>query len=241
MWRRANITHVFKKGDNSFVKNYFLFRVISSDSEKHQLQTDLNSLVNRSLRNNMFFNPVKTKVMHVTRIIYLHPPIYTMGNAPLGSTSSVQYLGITISSNLTWNSHINAIVSRANRLLGFIRAVAGGASTKAFFTLYKSLVLPILEYGIPCWGANTVSQQQQIERVQRTATRIALKQRRGQMSYEDRLGLLNWLSLSSRRDFLLCSFIFKCLHGLCKCEAITNNVFVDPRHPESINLQSHYV
>ncbi len=55
-----------------------------------------------------------------------------------------------------------------------------------FFTLFKSLVLPILEYYcIPCWGAHTVSQQQQIERGQRTATRIALKQRCGQMSYED--------------------------------------------------------
>ncbi len=76
--------------------------------------------------------------------------IHTMGNVPLGSTFSIQYLVITISSNLTWKSHITAIVSRANHLLGFIRAVAGGASTKAFFTMYNSLVLPILEYGIPC-------------------------------------------------------------------------------------------
>ena len=135
-----------------FADDALLFRVIGFDSDEHRLQTDLNSLASWSLRNNMIFNPVKTKVMHVTCSRNLHPPIYTMGNAPLDSTSSIQYLGITISSNFTWNSHINAIVSRANRLLGFICSVAGGASTKAFFTLYKSLVLPILEYGIPCWA-----------------------------------------------------------------------------------------
>ena len=152
-----------------FADDALLFRVIGFDSDEHRLQTDLNSLASWSLRNNMIFNPVKTKVMHVTCSRNLHPPIYTMGNAPLDSTSSIQYLGITISSNFTWNSHINAIVSRANRLLGFICSVAGGASTKAFFTLNKSLVLPILEYGIPCWGAKMASQQQHLEHPKMTA------------------------------------------------------------------------
>ena len=220
-----------------FADDVLLFRVILSEADEHQLQTDLNSLSDWAFQNRMIFNPSKTKVMHVTRSRNIHTPIYTIDSSPLSSVASVQYLGVTISSDLTWNKHINAIVSRANRLLGFIHSVAGGASTNAFFTLYKSLVLPILEYGIPCWGTHTQSQKQQVERVQRTATRIALKQRRGQMSYEDRLVQLNWLSLSSRRDYLLCSFVYKCLYGICKCESITDSVFVNPRHPQSLTFR----
>ena len=62
-----------------------------------------------------------------------------------------KYLGVTISSNLQWKSHVESVVMKANRLLGFIRVVAGKASTTAIFSLYKSLVLPILKYACPAW------------------------------------------------------------------------------------------
>ena len=118
-----------------FADDVLLFRVILGEADEHQLQTDLNSLSDWAFQNRMTFNPSKTKVMHVTRSRNIHTPIYTIDSSPLSSVASVQYLGVTISSDLTWNKHINAIVSRANRLLGFIRSVAGGTSTNAFFTL----------------------------------------------------------------------------------------------------------
>ena len=150
---------------------------------------------------------------------------------------SFRYLGVTISSDLSWNTHITTITARANRLLGFIRVVARGASTNAIFSLYKSLVLPILEYGVPAWHPTTLTQIKQVERVQRTATRIALKQMRGEMAYADRLKALNWFTLSSRRDYLLCSFSFKCLSGICNCSMLSGNIIVNPRHPDSLTFQ----
>ena len=134
----------------------------------------------------MTFNPSKSKAMHITRKRRFQAPIYRLGDVPLSSAPSFRYLGVEISSNLTWNTHIESIVSRANRLLGFIRVMARGASTNAIFALYKALVLPILEYGLPAWYPTTCAQTQQLERVQRTATRLALKQARGEMSYVDR-------------------------------------------------------
>ena len=57
------------------------------------------------------------------------------------------------------------------------------------------------------------------------------------MTYEDRLDRLNWFSLSSSRRYLLCSFVFKCLYGLCQCETISDNVSVNPRQLELLTFR----
>ena len=178
----------------------------------------------------------KCKILHITRSRNMQFPVYKLNNSCITAVSSYKYLGVTISSNLQWKSHVESVVMKANRLLGFIRVVAGKASTTAIFSLYKSLILPILEYACPAWHPNTTLQDQQLERVQRTATRLALKQRRGDMSYEDRLSLLNWSTLSSRRNFLLCSFSFKCLHGFTECRSLSSNIQINARRLELLTF-----
>ena len=145
-------------------------------------------------------------------------------------------MGLTIDSNLSWATHTSSIVARANRLLGFIRSVARGSSPKAIFSLYRSLVVPILEYGLPALHPYTSSQQHLRERVQRTATRLALGQRRGEMSYEDRLQRLHWHPLIHRRNYLLSSFVFKVLHGISYCESLSENTVINPRHPHTLKF-----
>ncbi len=170
--------------------------------------------------NDMNFNAGKTKVMHITKSRHIHPPIYSLDNNPLEAVKSFQYLGLTTDSNLSWATHTSSIVARANRLLGFIRSVARGSSPKAIFSLYISLVLPILEYGLPAWCPYTMALANKLEQVQRKATRMILKQRKGEMAYEDRLNLLNWLSLDSRRKSRAIQFTVKCLYGLINCQIV---------------------
>ena len=197
-----------------FADDVLLYRSIQNPDDENTLQLDIDRLKYWCDNNDMNFNAGKTKVMHITRSRHIHPPIYKLGNNPLEAVKSFQYLGLTIDSNLSRATHTTSTVARANRLLGFIQSVARGSSPKAIFSLYRSLVLPILEYGLPAWHPYTSSQQHLLERVQRTATRLALGQRRGEMSYEDRLQWLHWHSLIHRRNYLLSSFVFKVLHGI---------------------------
>ena len=104
-----------------FADDALIFRAIQSKEDKRHLQADLNHLLQWSLSNRVVFDPSKTKVMHITRSRNIHPPTHILGKSPLAASSSVQYLGITISSDLSWNSHVNAIVSRANRILGIVQ------------------------------------------------------------------------------------------------------------------------
>ncbi len=89
--------------------------------------------------------------MHITQSRNINPPVYILGNIPLNTTKSCQYLGLTIDAYLSWATHTDSIVARANCLLGFIRTVAQGSSPIVIFTLYKSLVWFGMVYlhGIP--------------------------------------------------------------------------------------------
>ena len=61
------------------------------------------------------------------------------------------------------NINSTDIVSKANRTLGFMWQIAGGSSTKALTSLYKSLVLPVLEYGLPAWSPYTSASISKLE------------------------------------------------------------------------------
>ena len=232
-----DISHSTSSSCVLFADDILLYRTIENANDELVLQSDLDKLANWSNVNEMTFNISKTKVMHITRCRNLDPILYNLGTLPIESTKSFQYLGLTLDSKLSWATHTSSVVARANRMLGFIRTVARGSSTNAIFSLYKSLVLPILEYGLPAWHPFTLSQQNQLERVQRTATRLALKQRRGVMSYEDRLQHLHWHPLTNRRNYLLSAFVFKVLHGTAHCESILTGVFINPRHLDSLTFR----
>ena len=46
---------------------------------------------------------------------------YTVEGTVLENVESIKYLGVTITSDLKWNSHIRNVCSKANRTLGFLR------------------------------------------------------------------------------------------------------------------------
>ena len=97
--------------------------------------------------------------------------------------------------DLSWGKHVSYVVNKANKVLGVIKRSLGNDNLYAFSCFFKSLVRPILEYvTLPPSGA--------LEKVQRRASRLALKQKRGEMSYEDRCRLLNWQTLEKRRELL---------------------------------------
>ena len=46
---------------------------------------------------------------------------YTLEGTVLENVDSIKYLGVTITSDLKWNSHIRNVYSKAYRTLGFLR------------------------------------------------------------------------------------------------------------------------
>jgi hypothetical protein len=46
---------------------------------------------------------------------------YILKGHTLESVTTAKYLGITISKDMNWDTHINNITSKANKIIGFLR------------------------------------------------------------------------------------------------------------------------
>ena len=62
------------------------------------------------------FNIDKCFILRVGRPKHKLLHLYTLHNQNLSETDSAKYLGVTITSDLQWNQHINNITNKANSI-----------------------------------------------------------------------------------------------------------------------------
>ena len=130
-----------------------------------------NQRFSRKILIDMEFNPSKYQVIHITRSKTQIPTQHTLHNCILESVSSAKYLGIDISSDLSWDTHINRISKKSNNTLRFLRRNIKIHSESLKSSAYKVLVRPQLEYCSTVWCPFTDSNISKLEAVQRRAAR----------------------------------------------------------------------
>ena len=94
-----------------------------------KLQKDIDRLSIWARKWGMRFQSVKCNMMQLTKKKKKkkkkkHNKIqasYTLEGTVLENVESIKYLGVTISSDMKWNSHIRNVCSKTNRTLGFLR------------------------------------------------------------------------------------------------------------------------
>ena len=104
--------------------------------------------------------------------------------------------------------------------MSFLERNVGPGNKEIFSCLYKALVIPIhLEYAVPLWSSYLQKNIDALERVQRRATKYALPISMDS-PHEERLTMLGWSSLQSRRSYLSLLECYKTIHGLndLKCD-----------------------
>ena len=101
-----------------FADDCLLYRPIKSPKDHELLQNDLRELEKWALRWGMRFNAKKCYVMSI-RNTSSH--FYELDNTILQLVTSNPYLGITLSEDLQWSTHIKDITKKVNSALGFLR------------------------------------------------------------------------------------------------------------------------
>ena len=97
-----------------------------------------------------------------------------MNGKQLERVKHFKYLGLWISDDLSWSYHIEAVCSKARRMLGFIyRFFSPHCDTNTILSLYKAHVLPILDYASVVWDPHLKKDQQLLDSVQHFALKIA--------------------------------------------------------------------
>ena len=169
----------------------------------------------------MEFNPSKCQVINITRQKTVKDTSYFLHKIKLESVPSAKYLGVDITKDLSWNTHINRITNKANQTLGFLRRNIKVHSTQLKSVAYKTLVRPQLEYCSTVWSPYTQTNIAKLEAVQRRAARWASNDYRQTSSVTDMLLSLNWRLLELRRIDCRLGLLYK----------ITNDLVAIPAHP----------
>ena len=72
-------------------------------------------------------------------------PVYIEG-AETELVEAFKYLGVTLDSHLSFEAHINELHRKSSRKLGALRKTREYVDQSTALMLYKSLVLPHLDY-----------------------------------------------------------------------------------------------
>lgn len=134
---------------------------------------------------------------------------YTLSNQPLKEVKEYKYLGVTLTNNLSWNSHIKQVSSAAFRKLCMLRHKLKDAPTKVKFLAYQSLILPKLEYACVAWDPYTKTNIDALEKIQRRAVRFIYSLYKPGSSVTSVMLSNGITSLQSRRRFLRLKFLYQ--------------------------------
>ncbi|KAI8510470.1 hypothetical protein Bbelb_113860 [Branchiostoma belcheri] len=196
-------------------KVYAAAQECEENSHSECLQADLGKLQEWSERMQMRFHPDKCKVLHLGKNNPRHE--YTMSKAD-GTLHRIECieeekdLGVLIDSKLSFSSHVQTQVNKANRVLGTIKHTFKYLDEDSFMLLYKSLVRPHLEYATAVWSPRTKRDRDLLERVQRRATKLVSSI--AHLSYSERLAVLGLPTLYYRRQRTDVIQLFKITHGI---------------------------
>lgn len=153
---------------------------------------------------------------------------YSIAGTDLVRVQVIKDLGILLDRELTFKSHYQDIISRANRQLGFIFKIADEFRDLACLrSLYCSLVRSILEFSSVVWCPYHANWSSRLESVQKKIIRIALFRSRCFLefgSYEERCRYLGILTLEQRRKVSQAMFVAKLLNGEIDAPALLNQL-----------------
>ena len=195
---------------------------ISCENDVSALQSDLNSVMQWSERNNMALHKDKFEYMchrpsrkntlelaELPFVAELHQYSVAEGNS-LPPVGQLRDLGVLVSDDLSWTPHIKSIANKARQKAAWVLSVFQTRSPVIMLTLYKSMVRCLLEYCCPLWHPSKISDIQELESVQKAFT--ARISGMCDIHYWDRLQRLSLMSLQRRRERFIILHMWKILN-----------------------------
>ena len=206
-----------------FAGNSKVYKVIRSQHDVTALQSDLNTLEYWSELWQLNFNVDKCETMRITHKKDNAAPDYHLLSNSLEVVKEMKDLGVHVIFNLSWSTQVNKCVNKGNKILGFLKRNVGPGNPLGFSRLYTTLVRPILEYCVSVWSPHLMMDIEQLENVQRRASKCALGLKHKNLCYEDRSEKLGWPTSERRRLYLSLIKCYKTIHEVNGLD--TNNFF----------------
>ena len=133
---------------------------------------------------------------------------YRIPNINIERVSQVKVIEVTLSSNLSWNSHVDGIVSKARKrvFLSYQLKHAGIGQCDLVRIINISVIRPVVEYVCPAWHTNLPKYvSDNIELIQKRCMTTIFSG----CSYDDILEMNNLPTLHARRTMLCRAYFNK--------------------------------
>ena len=212
-----------------FADDICYYRSLLSNTDQLAVQMNVD-LIHEWVRDRKLrLNVAKTKSMVISRKRKpLTLNLSIEGSPTIAQVDTFRYLGVQISSDLSWVTHIISVCSRARKFIGFLYRYFY-QDTRCLSRLYRALVLPILDYGCCIRDPYHLKYQVLLEKVEHFAAKLATK--RWSSNPSVLTSELGWAPLQSRRRYL----------KLCLCRRILGDTSLIPStvfklHP-SVNIR----
>ena len=187
---------------------------VSNNSSVPMLQESADIITDWSRNNDMRINAAKTKEMvicfcrndnHVASI-----PRIVIDDNDIARVTQAKVLGVALYSDLTWNAHVDTIVSKAmKRVFTIYQLKRAGISQCDLLREYVSVIRPVLEYACPVWHTSLpMYLSDNIETIQMRCLRTIFHGH----SYDEARSISNLPTLFERRT-KLCQSYFRKMHN----------------------------
>ena len=210
-------------------------------SQNLKLQQDLDEVFEWCQKWHMKLNLEKCEHMQVSSKRNSVVNQYNIDDKTLSKVSSYKYLGLHIADDLNWNTHINSIINKANKVLYVTKLAFSQTTTLAKEAAYKAVIRPLLEYASSVWDPYQTGQINSVEMVQRREESFCLNKYQKTDSVSSMITKLNWNSLSARRRASRLSVFCKAYKGDECLQDISSKLLKAPceklRHAQPFRVQ----
>lgn len=209
-----------------FADDMKIYLPISSPDCSKRLQEDLDRLTDYCFRNKLFINISKCCKVTFTRnrVKILHD--YTISGLLLTNKDYIRDLGVLLDSKLTFDKHVDSIVTKATKSLGFVlRTCKFFKNTKTYLILYNSHVRPHLEYCSQVWNPRYIVYVNRLERVQERFLKfLNFKSFNVYNSYDEIENHFRITKLHNRRLVADQMLLYKIINSKVDCPELLNKI-----------------
>ena len=120
----------------------------------NELQHDIDLFHHWTTENFLKFNVSKCKYMVITKKRHCCvPSSLHLESTALERVHAYKYLGVLITSNISWSEHINSVCIKVGKVIGVLyRHFYANIDWTTLLKLYIALVRPHLEYACQVWN-----------------------------------------------------------------------------------------
>ena len=206
-----NIKHSSLK---CFADDTRVLKSISNPDDINVLQADLNYIYHWAVLNNLKFNDAKFELIQYGKDndLKMQSNYFSSSSLSIAKNECVCDLGVLMSNDASFKPHIEGVINSANKMVSWIYCTFKSRSVKTMLTLWKSLVLPKLEYCSQLWSPSAKGELLKLELVQRYFVRkIKLN---SNSNYWETLAYLKLFSLLRRRERYRIIYMWKILENM---------------------------